>query len=150
MATFRKGNMLSHLDECDFALITTNSMVKKSGQLVMGRGIAQQIRDSFRGIDAEFGQQLLERGLHLKKYCIMSNDLYPKIYAFQVKYHWADNADVDLIKDSLRELSSWAKRASESTFFLNFPGIGNGKLGRDVVLSLLDVLPDNVTVWEFG
>lgn len=149
MAKFRKGNMLEHLDECELAFITTNAMVKKDGSLVMGRGIAQQARDMFPGIDKSFGKRITDCGFHQKAYHIISQDDYPKIYAFQVKYSWWEEADLDLIKKSTEMLGETACKNMDKQFFLNFPGVGNGKLKIEDVRPIIEQLPDNVTVWSF-
>lgn len=148
MAKFRKGNMLNHLDECDYACITTNSMVKKDGRLVMGRGIAQQVRDSFPDIDLDFGKTISMFTKKLPKYNIIKCQTYKKFIAFQVKYHWADKADLDLINNSCHTLVQLSEFEKGKTFFLNFPGIGNGQLSREEVLPIVEALPDNIVVWE--
>lgn len=147
MPNFRTGNMLNHLSECDYACITTNSFVKKDGKLVMGRGIARQVRDSFPDIDLDFGHEINKRYANLAEYLILDSNYYPKILAFQVKYHWADKADVDLIAKSAAQLSVRATENPDKTFFLNFPGIGNGQLSISDVEFIVNLLPENVTVW---
>lgn len=149
MAIFRQGDMLAHLDECDYAYITTNSMVKKDGCLVMGRGIAKQVRDNFKGIDKAFGDAITGQKKHMKEYCLISNHDYPQIRAFQVKFHWFGEADMDLITNSTNELSTYASEFYEQKIFLNLPGVGNGKLNAEDILPIVEQLPDNVTVWSF-
>lgn len=149
MALFRNGNMLNNIQDCDVALITTNSFIKKDGRLVMGRGIAKQVRDTYEDIDLSFGESIVNRNKVMKDYLIADNKKHPKIMAFQVKYHWFEKADLDLIKNSTNCLKEWAERAPDCEFFLNFPGIGNGQLSRDVVLPIVELLPNNVTIWEF-
>ncbi len=147
MPKFTTGNMLDHLNECDYACITTNSFVKKDGRLVMGRGIAKQVRDAFPDIDLDFGKNIKEHYANLGAYNIIDSSIYPKILAFQVKYHWADKADIDLIIGSVIRLSGRAAANSDKTFFLNYPGIGNGRLAISDVEFLINILPENVTVW---
>lgn len=72
------------------------------------------------------------------------------IGAFQVKNHWGNPAETELIANSVERLVEiLATPAYERwSVSLNFPGIGNGRLERRVVLPLLEPLPENVTVWE--
>ena len=42
-------------DATSFIVITTNGFVKKNGECVMGRGIAQQTRDKFPGFAKKLG-----------------------------------------------------------------------------------------------
>lgn len=142
MALFRKGNMLNHLDECDYACITTNSFIKKDGRLVMGAGIAKQVRDSVKDIDKRFGDGIF----HLTEYNLVKAG---KFYAFQVKYHFKDNADLDLIERTTHKLKVGCEKRPDLKVFLNFPGIGNGHLSREQVLPIVEQLPDNVTIWEY-
>ncbi len=147
MAQYRIGDMLSARGECDFFIITTNSTVnKQTKRLVMGRGIARQIRDAYPGIDRKIGYRI---------YCEMPEDsegfygllLGRKLGAFQVKRHYADKADLNLIQASAAMLERTAKDNPDRVFFLNYPGIGNGKLSRDQVQPLLERLPNNVVIW---
>lgn len=119
----------------------------------MGRGIAKQVKDMFPDIDLAFGENIRCLGLEGKKYGIICCTKYPNISAFQVKYHWADEADLDLIAVSVATLIVEAeinlKCDPDWTAFLNFPGIGNGRLKREDVLPLVEKLPDCITVWEF-
>jgi hypothetical protein len=68
---------------------------------------------------------------------------------FQVKDHWAHKVTLELIASSVDILRKLAKTDwKDKAISLNFPGIGNGQLGRKAVLPLLHRLPDNVTIWE--
>lgn len=146
--------MLDHLHECDRAYVTTNSFVKKDGSLVMGRGIAKQVKEMFPGIDADFGFAISSRGKSEGFYGTLSHILHPKIRAFQVKYHWAAPAEYTLIRKACEFMmmdkdTDEALENKQMVYFLNFPGIGNGRLKREAVLPLIEKLPDSVHVWEF-
>ncbi len=149
MATFREGDMLAHLGECDFAYLTTNSIVKKDGRLVMGRGIAQQARDKYKDLDKAFGKAILERKSHFKEYSLLENEEYPQLRGFQVKLGWWEEACMDLITNSTNELSTYAVNHKDEILFLNFPGVGNGKLSMEDVMPIVEQLPSNVVVWSF-
>jgi len=144
------GNMWDMWDTADLFLITTNSTIKKNGALVMGRGIAHQARDRFSGIDHTWGQHIEQLCGHLGVYGLLISAAWPdkKIGAFQVKQHFRDRADPALIAASAARLRAWCTTHPQATVHLNFPGIGNGRLDRSVVLPLLHRLPDSVTVWE--
>lgn len=139
------GNMWSCFDTTDHFLITTNAIVKADGCLVMGRGIAKQCRDKFANIDFAMGRAVQSASF---AYGII---LGAKIGLFQVKYHWQDDAKIELIKMSADMLSVYARKNPNKRIDLNFPGIGNGKLAKqyDEVLETISVLPDNVNVWKY-
>lgn len=150
-----KGDMWSVFGKTDFFCITTNPVIRKDGAVVMGRGIAKQMRDRFPDFAKHFGTRITEfrteheaaAGPHILHLGPWDNQV---CVAFMVKSHWADNADPEIIKESARVLGGLAKDNPKWRFDLNFPGIGNGKLAREDVLPLLAELPDNVHVWEYG
>jgi len=151
MPTFRTGNMWEVFDEVDHFIITTNAVVKNNGALVMGAGIAKQVRDSFPGIDADMGAAIYK---HCGPDCPLKDRFYGillgrKIGMFQVKHHYKDDADLRLIQQSAGVLDVIATHSPGRTFALNFPGIGNGKLDYHDVYGLISHLPDNVQIWTF-
>jgi len=140
----RRGNLLKNLTEYDCNFITTNSCVKWYGELIMGAGYALQIAKLHPELPLIFGGMIQD---------------FPKDYhllrvgdfgAFQVNRYCYSPAVIALIKQSAHELKEYANMQSESLFSLNFPGIGFGGLSREVVLPILQQLPDNVHVWEYG
>lgn len=138
-----KGDLFESKDT--FKLITTNAFIKKDGTLVMGAGAAKFARDSFSGIDLQFGNLITMHPTPEKYGVIISN----KFGAFQVKYHFKDLADLELIKNSCEKLKVLAIAMPLKTFSINFPGIGNGKRTYEEVLSVIESceLPDNITFW---
>lgn len=131
-----------------FICITTNGFVKKNGEAVMGRGCALEATRIIRGIEAQFGQYIRERGhvpglLQVNKYgdCVI---------IFPVKYNWWQPADLDLIRQSSKWLCEEALSDPSNTYVLPRPGCGNGKLDWKIVKPLLEHLPDNVLVITKG
>lgn len=148
------GNMLSTLDDADLFCITTNSYINKDRQLVMGRGIALEMKRLVPGIAALAGETLLGAGgavgqcsLRYGLAVVQPPSIDTKIGLFQVKYHFRDNADLELIEHSVAALSAVAGNYRQIE--LNYPGIGWGGLDRAAVAPLLAELPDNVRVWSF-
>lgn len=134
-------------------LITTNPIRRKDGAVVMGRGIAREAALRFPELPFDFGRRL---GPEVVGYqaCGESTGVIgtydqQQVGFFMVKRHWAEDADPQIINDSVTDLMEWACHRF-TRIDLNFPGIGNGKLRRDDVLPLIKRLPDNVHVWEYG
>lgn len=145
----RKGNMINVVGQPNsLAIITTNAIVKNNGALVMGAGIAKTVRDSYPGIDRQFGSWIKHNMDSDKVYGFLFNP-DEDIAIFQVKKHYADNADLGLIEHSTNMLKAVALEYPDSTFHLNYPGIGNGKLSIGDVQPIIERLPDNVVVWTF-
>ncbi len=161
-----KGDMLSpeNWDAADLVLITANAtVIYSSNKLVMGAGIAKQIKNAFPGIDKRMARWIdveiykfshsWYRGQHWKVYFpyhLLTPGLSEeKIGLFQVKDKYWQPARLDLIKESTRQLNTWLLEHPMATVHLNYPGIGFGKLSKVQVLPIIEALPDNVVVWEF-
>lgn len=143
-----QGNMLGVIGEPNSTcFITTNVIIKNNGALVMGAGIAKAVRDMFPGIDKQFGERILNSGMRWHYGALL--DLEADVNPFQVKHHYSDKADLELIRNSVLALKHHAETWPDVTFHLNFPGIGNGGLEREEVEPLLEILPDNVNLWTF-
>jgi hypothetical protein len=144
-----RGNMWSVFGKTGLFLITTNPIITKAGKLVMGRGIARQMRDNFPGSDVELAN--LVRAFPSAYVMNMYHEpTFGKqsVGFFMVKHHWNDPAQNPVIMQSTARLMEIAP--SWERIDLNFPGIGNGKLKREDVLPIIEQLPDNVHVWEFS
>lgn len=144
----KKGNLytddnISHYDWLGF---TANSIVKRDGSLVMGAGNAKTVRDKWVGIDKVFGK-LVKKGSRDGVYLIVA-DPNTRLFAFQTKLHYKDKSPLHLIERGVKMLTAAASKDGSKLFALPFPGISHGGLSRDVVLELIEELPNNVHVWE--
>lgn len=152
-----KGNMWDWWTKVDHWLVTTNCIVKRNGALVMGAGLAKDVRDRWRHLDTPVDVQLGQAiqtaaGRQYSKVC-KSDFTYGvilgrKLGIFQVKHHFKDSADLHLIRHSAEMLAAEATANPSKVYALNFPGIGNGKLSYRTVHDVIcHVLPDNVLVF---
>lgn len=136
----------------DIYIFTGNPIIKANGAIVMGRGAAKQVRDSYPGIDQAFGGAIKDnpnRSLLFVALRTKSNEVGAKILGwFKVKNHWQQEARLDLIQESVYALTAQAVANPEVTFHMNYPGIGNGKLTEKEVNPLLTQLPDNVIIYQ--
>jgi hypothetical protein len=145
------GNMWSVWGKTDLFCITTNSTVTKEGKLVMGRGIAQEARDSIRGLDERLGRMV---GFSHRPYSLLilhdlvrDRILQSKLGAFQVKYSFSQPADLNLIRASCACLFLHISKNTDIRVDLNMPGVGYGNLGVCEVWPIVSLLPDNVHLW---
>lgn len=168
MPEFRIGDMLlpEHWEQADLVLITTNAAVNGKDRLVMGRGIAQQVRDRFPGLDQQLAQLVMSQAQSFTPFAYMSRSyrlFSPPYYLivppnwpecnlgiFQVKEKFSDPASLSLIAGSANLLRQWCAAHPQARVHLNFPGIGNGKLERSAVLPIIQQLPGNVVIWELN
>lgn len=149
----------------DAICITTNGAVKTNGACVMGRGIAQQARDKFPGIDKQLGKLIDEEGNHVHDLGIWNEATDTHLISFPVKHHWREQADIELIYRSTCELVDWCNRSGQiwraetlgreahlqglwTRILLPQPGCGNGGLDweSDVENVIKPILDDRFIV----
>lgn len=136
------------VDEDNIYLFTANAFVRKDGALVMGRGAAKQVRDLYPQVQYELGSHIKRLDKSSGRYLIsVSHSAGFPIYAFQVKYNFSDDADLELIRSSTELLGQTARTNPGKKFHINYPGVGNGKLAIELVKPLLENLPDNVFLY---
>lgn len=146
MPTYIRRDMWEVYDEVDLFCITTNSYLKNDNTAVMGRGIAKQAADKFPGLPAALGSQMNHLGLYGLRFHMICGDI---IGFFQVKKHWRDNAELDIIKYSTEKLLLYTSIHPDKTVALNFPGIGYGRLNPFDLYPILSVLPNTVSIYEY-
>lgn len=138
-----KDDIWNYHKEGNFVVITTNGFVKKTGQCVMGRGIALQAKNKFRGFDKKLGQAIKEQG---NKLFIWKEE---RIITFPVKHVWWEKADLRLIEQSAIQLKYICKQPrmdlnlSQNCIYMPKAGCSNGKLEwKDVEPIISKHLPD--------
>lgn len=139
-----KGNVFDHND-LDFICVTTNSILNKKGELVMGAGIALEAKNLYPELPSVFGIKVSKLGVVGGDYYILQHE---NILAFQTKRHYREKSPIDLVRKSINRLKFLATVFDDKVFGLPFPAINNGGLKKEDVLPILFVLPDNVLVFE--
>lgn len=128
-------------------LVTTNAVINKAGELVMGRGAALQAKSKIPGIARECAITVKELGgVYGLGIVRVPTKEKAGFGIFQVKYAWHEPANLRLIEKSVARLCEWCADHPFTKVRMNYPGIGNGKLKREDVEPLLAPLPDTVTV----
>ena len=135
-------------DDSDLALFTGNSTIRRDGCLVMGRGLARQVRDRLPGVDRAIAKAIDQRAIYG---VAIAGGPYrvgrAAIGAFQVKRFWGDAADLGLIAHSVTCLNTFlAPKPANYRVILNYPGIGNGRLTLEQVAPLIAGLDARVIV----
>lgn len=138
-----KGDVFK--SNCDYIGITTNSIVKINGELVMGAGVAKMAKELYPNLPKLFGDKILKHGCVGGYYGILKEG---KFFAFQTKRHFKDNSNINDVIKSIEMLKNIAENTEEKTFALPFPAINNGGLNREDVLPYLEFLPNNVYIYE--
>lgn len=114
----------------------------------MGAGIARQARDRFPELDRALGAAVLATG---DPYGLLVSPFWPKakLGAFRTAGDWTAGSSPALIDFAAHKLLEWCRGHPAARVHLDMPGVGLGKLPRDLVLPLLEPLPGNVTVWSW-
>ena len=123
--TIVRGDWFALAPDYHLALFTANAIVTADGRLVMGAGLARQIRDRCPGIDRLLGAAVrtgerpdgyglavvgrYERPLRTVTGAVVS------IGAFQVKRDWRDRASIDLIARSISALNRYLAQRPRPT-----------------------------------
>lgn len=127
----------------DATCFTSNGVVTNSGRLVMGAGIAKLFRDTFPGIDAEFGRLVKEHGNR----CFMVSVDGVNIINFPTKHDWRADSDLALIEESSRQLMELVEKHGLKRVRLPRPGCALGNLSWEVVGPMIHrILDDRVVV----
>ena len=139
----------------DYFLITTNSTVKKSGEIVMGAGIAKSACDIIPSLAEDVYRLLLGREPLTCKRLYKLQDynlvLLPEhfIGCLQTKRDWKDSSPIELVEQSLLMLNIVALSMPSVSFHMPRPGCGMGKLNwENQVKPLCQKLPNNVLIYK--
>lgn len=137
-------------------LVTANSLINMSGQLVMGAGAAKQLTKALPNAKAIFGMEI---GPNVREYGVktVTSPLAKNFHVgiFQTKYSPYDTSNVKLIARSAKELMVLLTRmqlnnriTGDFVVNMNYPGIGLGGLSENAVWPVLAGLPDIVKIWK--
>jgi hypothetical protein len=125
-----KGDIWIEAKKVDgLVVVPTNGFVKKNGECVMGRGLAQQIKEKYPDFPKTLGSFIQTLGNHVYAFIEPYH-----VITFPVKHNWWERADLKLIEQSCDEIGL-LERKDFPTIFLPHVGCGNGGL------SWIDVKP---------
>lgn len=125
-------------------VITTNGYVKWNGEAVMGRGCAREAALKYPDFPMVLGIDINIRGNHVQ-YWNFDGDV---IWAFPVKHSWKENADIDLIMRSAKEIQ---EAMIFDSVVMPRPGCGNGNLDWEDVKKVIEpILDDRFTVITYA
>ncbi len=121
--------------------ITTNGVIKKNGELVMGAGIALQAKMRFPILP--YTLALLVRDFGNIVFHLIDENLF----SFPTKNNWRDKSDIDLIAKSAQRLVRETNDLRFQRVYLPKPGCANGQLSWPVVDKVIsEILDDRFVV----
>lgn len=142
-----RGDIFAQYD-ADAICVTTNGVVKKNGELVMGRGIAQQFAERYPCLAQYLGEQVTRNGNHVCLGGVVAgrgDKVALSILSFPTKEHWRDPSPMWLIERSAKELVAFADRNSNTIqkIVLPRPGCGLGGLKWEDVKKVIEPILDD-------
>ncbi len=105
--------------------ITTNGVANRNGEVVMGRGVAQQATELIDGIAKDLGSYIKEHG-NQAGYLYSGRE---ELIVFPTKHKWWERTDPGLIAKSANWLLGRAVARPDIIYHVPRPGCGNR--GRD-------------------
>lgn len=123
----------------DAVCVTTNGVIKTNGEAVMGAGIAKEANMRYQ-VAAQLGKKLKINGNHC--YDLGSYD-GKNLVSFPTKHDWRNDSDIELIRQSCKELVILTDQNSWHTVLLPPVGCGCGKLDFNYIKSFLENLLDD-------
>jgi hypothetical protein len=128
--------------------ITTNGIVDKNGNAVMGKGIALQAKNLFH-CEAKLGQYLKTYGNRCFNLgmCKRDNDVFT-LFSFPTKHHWKEMSDITLIYKSAEEIMQMCDKFGITKCYLPPVGCGAGGLNWEVTVEpwLSNILDDRFII----
>ena len=132
------------LGVADCICFTSNGILNKWGELVMGKGVAKAFKERWPGIPRLMGMQIKAHGNICQPIQDQPDERWRfEIVAFPTKHHWHDPSDLELIKQSAMQLVQLADEKGWKRVYLPFPGIGCGGLDKDDVRAVLAPILDD-------
>lgn len=139
----QSGNLWELVGPNDALVITTNGDVRKNGTAVMGRGIALQATQHDPTVADRLGAFLKAFGNQL--FVIHKNPVW---ISFPVKHHWNEPADLELIRQSAKDLPKFITMLNYiyvhiDKIYLPRPGCGNGRRKWEEVKPIIEPYLDD-------
>ena len=112
---------------CEVIAITTNGVVKKNRELVMGKGIAGDAKWKYPSLPRIWGNYVSTYGNGVYSYETSSGVI---LFSLPTKHHWRDKSDIKLIVKSIKQLI--VKTEDFNHIAIPRPGCSNGGLNWEI------------------
>ncbi len=126
------------------AAITTNGVIRKNGNAVLGKGQALEAKKLVPGLEHQLGEYLRRygnRAFYMGVHRV--GERLTSLVTFPTKHHYRDNSDLDLIAESALQVKEIASKFQLTKVYLPPVGCGLGNLDyekqvRPVLHQILD------------
>lgn len=133
------GDLFEYIKDnpVDAICCTTNMVVKANGELVMGAGIAKVFAKKYPTLAKDFGKTVLQ--MRAKGYVPNvflaheptlkpTREYSPRIVYFATKDDWRKPSTLEIIEESLKQLTKLSRLNTWDKVVLPKPGCSNGGL----------------------
>ena len=141
MAVFNKGDMYAAIGTMMFS---AGSNLAPGGELIMDKSIKNKINRASLRFDKLFGQIIQDTCGDNGLYGLI---LHGQMGIFQAGYKPRE-LNMNLFKFSMSKVSEKAKKNGFKIYNMDVSSIGNGNGEIHVLMPVLEMLPDNVHIWE--
>ena len=135
----KNQDIISNKHLYDAICVTTNSVIKRNGELVMGGGVAKQFALKYPKLPYALGQKIKTYGN--QPYLIRING--DTIVSFPTKDNYKDPSSIELIETSAKKLAILATKFRWTAVAIPAPGVGLGRLKWNDVKTALEPILDN-------
>lgn len=98
-------------NEHEAAVITTNGVIRKNADAILGKGQALEAKKLFSGMERQLGEYLRRYG---NRAFYMGTrqvgERLTSLVTFPTKHHYRDNSDLDLIAESALQVKEIASK----------------------------------------
>lgn len=138
-----KGNIFL-MEDASAICVTTNGVIQRNGELVMGKGIALAFKNRYSILPKLLGDRVGAYGNVPFLIPLTLEDKTTKfIISLPTKKHWRDKSDINLIISSIKRLVEITDYYKFEKVYLTQPGCGNGGLEWKEVKKVIEPLLDN-------
>ena len=141
MAVFNQGDIYAAVG---ITMFGAGSKLTPNGELIMDQNIKDKIKRSDLNFERAFGKIIQDTNRERSIYGLI---LYGQYGVFQIGYKPCE-LDMNLFKFSMSKVSDKAKKNWFEIYNMDISSIGNGNGEIDLMMPVLEMLPDNVRIWE--
>ena len=141
MTVFNQGDSSAAIGTTMFG---AGSKLASGGELLMHQSIKDKINRTTLRFDKLFGRIIQDTCGDMGLYGLI---FHGQMGIFQIGYK-PQKMDMNLFKFSMSKVSEKATKNWFEIYNINLSGIGNGNGEIDVLMPVLEMLPDNVRIWE--
>lgn len=149
----KRENLWEHPSP-DYLCVSVGSTIWSSKLALGPTGFAKQVKYRYPQIEFYFAgaiknvsRKVSDNHVYSNYYIVELRRNGQNFIIFQVKKHYQDDVDMEIIKESAIRLNKLATERQNKSFYLSCPE--TSEANQNKILEMLNFLPDNVAVFVF-